>query len=58
MKYIVIKDFRDLQDDNYVYRVGDKYPRKGRVKSARAEELASSANKLKVPLIEEVKENE
>lgn len=49
MKYVVIKDFTDLQDKNHIYRVGDKYPRKGRVKNERVEELSSSANKLKTP---------
>jgi len=51
MKYQVIKDFKDLQDDNHIYRVGDKYPRKGRVKSERIEELSGPDNKCKVPLI-------
>lgn len=53
MNYKVIKDFMDLQDENHIYRKGDKYPRKGRVKKERAEELASSANKIGVPLIVE-----
>lgn len=44
----------DLQDENHIYRKGDKYPRKGRVKKERAEELASEANKIGVPLIMEV----
>lgn len=56
MKYKVVKDFKDLQDKGHVYRVGDKYPRKGKVKSERVEELLSSKNKQKMPLIEEVKE--
>lgn len=58
MKYVVIKDFTDLQDKNHIYRVGDKYPRKGRVKNERIEELSSSANKLKTPLIKVVEEDE
>lgn len=56
MKYKVIKDFKDLQDKGHVYRAGDKYPRKGKAKSERVEELSSSKNKQKTPLIEEVKE--
>lgn len=56
MKYKVIKDFKDLQDNGHVYRTGDKYPRKGKVKSERAEELSTTKNKLKTPVIEEVKE--
>lgn len=51
MKYQVIKDFKDLQDDNHVYRVGDKYPRKGRVKNERIEELSGYDNNCKTPLI-------
>ena len=53
-KHIVIKDFTDLQDNKHVYRVGDKFPRKGRVKKERLEELSSTNNKRGVILIEEV----
>lgn len=56
MPYQVIKDFKDLQDDNYQYRAGDKYPRSGRAKKDRIEELSGSDNKMKTPLIEEVDE--
>ncbi|MFP3721333.1 hypothetical protein SFC57_02545 [Niallia circulans] len=58
MKYVVIKDFTDLQDKNHIYRIGDKYPRKGKAKNERVEELSSSANKLKTPLIKAVEEDE
>ncbi|MDU1838666.1 MAG: hypothetical protein E6780_03730 [Staphylococcus epidermidis] len=58
MKYEVIKDFKDLQDSNHIYRVGDKYPRKGRVKNERVEELSTSANKLNTPLIRVVEEDD
>lgn len=54
MKYKVIKDFKDLQDNNHIYRAGDKYPRKGKSKAERIEELSTSNNKLNTPLIEEV----
>ena len=53
-KYRVIHTFRDLQDEEYVYKVGDKYPRKGRTSKARLEELSTADNKIGVPLIEEV----
>lgn len=53
MKYKVIKQFRDLQDDNHVYNVGDKYPRKGRASKDRINELSSSENKIGEPLIAE-----
>jgi len=56
MKYKVIKRFRDLQDANYIYSVGDKYPRKGRINKERTEELMSNNNKIGEPVIIEVGE--
>lgn len=52
MPYVVLKDFTDLQDENHVYRTGDKYPRKGRGKKERIEELSTSENIRGEPLIE------
>jgi hypothetical protein len=57
-KYVVIKDFKDLQDNNHIYRVGDKYPRKGRPKKERIEELLGNENRVGEPLIAEVDEEE
>jgi len=57
-KYVVIKDFKDLQDNNHIYRVGDKYPRKGRPKKERIEELLGNENRIGEPLIVEVDEEE
>ena len=55
--YRVIKSFTDLQDDNYVYYVGDTFPHNGvEVGAERIAELASDKNRLGVPLIEEVAE--
>ncbi|MNB67225.1 hypothetical protein D3C81_309380 [compost metagenome] len=54
MGYVVIHEFKDLQDHNHVYRVGDKYPRSGRSKKDRIAELSGSENKIGVPLIREV----
>lgn len=54
MKYKVIKKFRDLQDNDHIYNVGDKYPRKGRVNKERVEELMSNENKIGEPLVVEV----
>lgn len=54
MKYQVIHRFRDLQDNDHIYEVGDKYPHKGRLNKARVEELSSTENKIGVPLIEEI----
>lgn len=55
-KYVVVNDFADIEDERYIYRVGDKFPRHGRAKKARIKELASDENKLGKPVIEEVVE--
>lgn len=56
MAYRVIRFFYDLTDSAHEYRVGDSFPRKGMtVSNARIKELSTGKNKLKVPLIEEVK---
>ena len=53
--YKVIKHFTDLQDNNFAYNVGDKYPRKGlSVLPSRIKELASDKNRQGCPLIEEI----
>ena len=53
--YRVIKSFTDLQDDNYVYYVGDTFPHNGvEVGAERIAELASDKNRMGVPLIEEI----
>lgn len=57
-KYIVTKDFTDLQDDKHVYRVGDSFPRKGKSTKKRIEELSTNANKRKEILIKEVDEDD
>ncbi len=55
MKYRVIRDFVDLQDDKHLYAVGDEYPRKGyEPKAYRVEELAGAYNLQHCPLIEKV----
>ena len=55
--YKVIESFTDLQDNNYVYCVGDTFPRNGVVAGAeRVAELSSDKNLQGVPLIEEVTE--
>ena len=55
--YKVIKDFTDLQDNNFAYNVGDEYPRKGMsVLASRINELASNKNRRGEPLIVEVQE--
>ena len=55
--YKVIKLFADLQDNNYIYKEGDVYPRKGlEVSEERIAELAGSNNLQKQPLIAPVKQ--
>ena len=42
MTHKVIADFRDKNDDLYLYKIGDTFPRKGkRPTNARKEELVS-----------------
>lgn len=57
-RYVVIKDFTDLQDENHIYRAGDKYPRKGKPKKERVEELMTDKNRCGEPLIAEVEEGD
>lgn len=53
MNYRVIKLFTDLQDNNYRYEVGDRYPHLGYEPSKeRIAELSGSKNRQKTPLIE------
>ena len=55
--YKVIESFTDLQDNNYVYYVGDTFPHNGvDVDAGRIAELASDKNRRGVPLIEEIVE--
>lgn len=57
--YKAIERFKDLKDDNFVYNVGDKYPRKGkRVSKTRIAELSGSDNRRGRAVIEEVEEEE
>ena len=55
--YKVIESFTDLQNNNYVYYVGDTFPRNGvKAGAERVAELSSDKNLQGVPLIEEVVE--
>lgn len=55
MAYKVIKLFTDLHDNDYLYKVGDTFPRKGiSVTEERIAELSGSDNKQHTPLIEKV----
>ena len=57
MPYKVIEYFEDLQDNGRPYNVGDVFPAGGNTVSAeRIAELASTQNRRRIPLIEEVAE--
>ena len=57
MKYKVIADFKDLQDNNHEYSVGDVYPVEGSPEPSqdRIETLLGTNNKLGRAVIEEEK---
>lgn len=56
MAYRVIRHFYDLNDSGCEYNVGDSFPRKGlTVSGARLKELSTDKNRLKAPVIQEVK---
>lgn len=57
-KYKALIDFYDKQDHGRKYEAGDPYPKKGRAKKDRIEELLSSDNAAKQPVIAEVEEDE
>ena len=51
--YKVIKSFSDLQDNGFVYKAGDTFPRLGKeVTKERLKELLSEGNKRGEKLIE------
>ncbi|MFD9629009.1 hypothetical protein [Peribacillus muralis] len=54
-RFEVIEDFKDLQDKNKLFFKGDRFPRppNKKVEPERLEELLSSDNKLKKPVIKE-----
>ena len=57
MAYKVIAYFEDLQDNGRPYNVGDVFPVDGNTVTAeRLAELASTQNRRRIPLIEEVVE--
>jgi hypothetical protein len=59
MKYTVIENFTDLQDNNYKYQAGDSFPRDGYdVSKARIEELSTNKNRRNRPMIKAIEEIE
>lgn len=58
-KYITIVSFIDLQDGNHEYKVGDVFPHQGlTVSDERIDELATSKNRRRMPLIKKVKSDD
>ena len=55
-KYIVIYErFKDLEDNNYIYKKGDIYPREGlEPTKERIKELSTKKNKIGEILIKKV----
>ena len=59
MPYKVIEYFEDLKDNGRPYNVGDVFPVDGNTVTAeRIAELASTQNRRRIPLIEEIKEKQ
>ena len=59
MKYTVLSEFADLQDNKHIYGIGDEYPRAGYSPTAeRIAELSTGKNLLQKPLIQVVEEPE
>lgn len=59
-KYVVVYEaFKDLKDEEHLYKKGDIYPREGlKPTKARIKELASKKNKIGEVLIEAIKAKE
>ena len=54
--YKVLKRFADLEDNKYLYEVGDEFPHHGvKVSAERLNALMGSGNLMHEPLIEEIK---
>lgn len=57
--YEVIRDFTDLQDDEYPYSVGDIFPHDGlEVSKERLSELSGSNNLQRKPLIKKIEQKQ
>ncbi len=56
--YKVVADFRDLNDNEHLYKVGDEYPAADAPKptKTRIKELAEGKNRLERVFIEEIPE--
>lgn len=57
--YRVVADFKDLEDNKYLYKVGKPFPREGvEVSERRLAILSTDQNAAKKVLIEKVEEGE
>lgn len=57
MAYTVIKSFTDMQDNNFLYKEGDTFPRNGLdVLPSRIKELATTTNRRGEILIKETED--
>lgn len=57
MIFKVIKAFKDLQDSNLIYNVGDVFPREGKeVSRERLNDLSTDNNLQKQPVIEGIED--
>lgn len=57
MGYRVVKKFKDLQDGNFIYEIGDEFPREGqKATKKRLAELSEVHPKYKVVFIEKIEE--
>lgn len=59
-EYLVIYDiWKDLEDNNYIYKKGDIYPREGlEPTKKRINELSSKKNKIGEVLIQKIEKKE
>ena len=56
--YEAVRDFVDIQDNNHIYRMGDKFPHDGaKASKSRIAELASTENKCGVVLIKAIEKD-
>lgn len=60
VRFEVIRDFKDLQDKNKIYRAGDSYPTPAnkKITEKRLEQLKTKNNKNGIQYIREVAETE
>ena len=49
--YIVVKSFKDLQDEGYIYHAGDNYPRRGITANSDRVKFLKGANSKKIAYI-------